>query len=272
MARSKTPTAKWPTASLMRSLARAGWSDVLLEDRACRAILRGLVDRYASDESGVAVATLWQIGDAAGYRSKFWISRALGKLEESGIITWERGGIVRGKHVPSHFTVIKTKLVELIYKARKLRPAREAAHYAREAERIQRQGYTWGANSLRKKKRRSDHGPQNGNHLSPIGGVNTTPPSRPTSHLDGIGLSEAEKTLIVRQVDAAEASAHASAEANRRNKGAGLTLMADAASSDGGPANSRAEWLRAQLEATSPGMGKAFDRARAKRRRPWSPR
>lgn len=258
------PNAHAPVPSLLRSLSRAGWAGVLREDRACRALLRALSDTVVRDDTGIGKATLWQIGQAAGYRSKSWISRKLAKLEDAGIITWSRGGIVAGKQVPSVFCIVKTALVALINAGRRDKGARELEHREREAERIHTYGYTWKKKKRKQQKPRSVHATQSENLLSPNGGVNTTPPVVEPSSGRFVASDPRNQALI----DAAAASAQITARRNLAERRAGSAPMVTA----GGDctAEDHAEWLRARLEAIKPGMGKEMDRARARRSRPWS--
>ncbi len=112
----KVPNASWPLASLMRSLARAGWGDLTDQQRGAQVVLRALAD-VLPDGSGNGKATAPQIADVSGY-SKRWVEQQLRQLEDLGLIVWVRGGIVGGRPRPSIFKIVKARLVELIMKAR----------------------------------------------------------------------------------------------------------------------------------------------------------
>lgn len=130
-----TLTAYRPTDSLMTSLARAGWGDLSGRSmQGIRSTLRGLVD-LLPHKSGMGLATAPQIADAAGL-SERWVRRCLGILEDAGVITWTRGGVVDGKPCPSYFRISKTLLVALVHGARPVLAAVEAARARQTAARL----------------------------------------------------------------------------------------------------------------------------------------
>jgi hypothetical protein len=89
--------------------------------------------------SGEGEATLFQIACASGYTERT-TRAALKDLEALGLIEWDRGGIYRGKPIPSFFRIVKKKLVALIRNARRELSARETAHYLARDVRLKQDG------------------------------------------------------------------------------------------------------------------------------------
>ncbi|WP_311777458.1 hypothetical protein [Trueperella abortisuis] len=172
---SKSPTAYWPTPSLIRSLSRAGWGELGGHSmKGVRATLRALVD-LLPDKSGMGKATAWQLAHAAGQSDK-WTRRCLGLLEDIGVITWHRGGIINGRPAPSYFQIIKTKLVELIHAARPASDTRRKAHQERTNQRIAT--LKPGVNIVHgKQKRRSKHVELGASLRPPYGGTSSSVPT-----------------------------------------------------------------------------------------------
>lgn len=122
-----TPTAAWPTPSLLTSLSRAGWGDLTGRSmQGVRSTLRGLAD-LLPHASGEGLATAQQIAETAGL-SERWVRRCLHLLEDAGVIRWVRGGVAAGTPLPSWFRIDKRALVELILRAR---PVADAARAVR---------------------------------------------------------------------------------------------------------------------------------------------
>lgn len=131
---SRQPTAAWPLKSLLRSLTVSGWGELAgAENRGARCVLSSLCDMLP-DGSGEGLATAWQIAASASYSQRH-TRRALHILEDLGIITWTRGGIVDGRPQPSFFRVCKKKLVELIQAAKHTLRERRNAHREETRER-----------------------------------------------------------------------------------------------------------------------------------------
>lgn len=124
---SRQPTAAWPLKSLLRSLTVSGWGVLAgAENRGARCVLSSLCDMLPNG-SGEGLATAWQIAASASYSQRH-TRRALHILEDLGIISWTRGGIVDGRPQPSFFRVCKKKLVELIQVAKHTLRERRNAH------------------------------------------------------------------------------------------------------------------------------------------------
>lgn len=120
-------TAHAPLSALLRSLERAGWGE--LHGRkfgGVRSVLRALTARLP-DKSGEGLVTVFQLQMAAGLGEK-WTRVCLHKLEDLGIIRWTRGGIISGKPHASWIRVQKTRLLELIKKARHISDKRTRAN------------------------------------------------------------------------------------------------------------------------------------------------
>ena len=153
---SAAPSAWAPTPALMTSLRRAGWG--VLRGRewgGVRSVLAGLVARlpYGSAQDRV---TVQQVADAAGISHR-WARECLRRLEELGVIEWQRGGVVDGTPRPSWMRIVKTRLVELIITAREML-ADMATERTREVrERIKHLRYTLGQRRGARR-RRSAHG------------------------------------------------------------------------------------------------------------------
>lgn len=178
-----TPTAFWPLPSLLRSLSRAGWGDLAgREYQGVRSTLTALANRLP-DKSAEGLATAEQISAAAGL-SERWVRRCLTVLEDLGLITWQRGGVIDGRPAPSFFQVVKTRLVALIGKARGSRAEAEAEHRATTAERIRKAGLTYTMRPRRRGKKksakssRSAHAELSASLSTPYGGM----PLRGNSH------------------------------------------------------------------------------------------
>lgn len=181
MSTSSTPTAWWPTPSLLRSLSRAGWGPLAgREYQGIRSTLTALANRLP-DKSGEGLSTAEQISAAAGL-SERWTRRCLNVLEDLGIITWQRGGVINGSPAPSFLTIVKSRLVELISQARGLRTTVETEHRAKTRQRIKDAGLNYTIRPGRKKKparsRGSAHAELSASLSTPIGGM----PPRGNSH------------------------------------------------------------------------------------------
>lgn len=110
-------TAHWPVPSLVTSLSRAGWGPLAgREGQGVRSTLRGLMD-LLPHRSGQGLVTAAQVAETAGL-SERWVRTCLHLLEDAGIITWSRGGVVEGRPTPSFIRIVKRALVELIHAAR----------------------------------------------------------------------------------------------------------------------------------------------------------
>lgn len=114
---------------LIKALKRAGWGNLAGADfRGVRVVYTALIEML-DGKTGQGKATVWQIGEQAGY-SEGWTRRCLQILEELELITWDRGGVVEGKAIPSWFRVSKRALLLLVAIARTQGTERLAEHQA----------------------------------------------------------------------------------------------------------------------------------------------
>jgi hypothetical protein len=119
------PGAGAPARTLVQMLARDGWGE--LHGRwggGVRATLIALSLELPAH--GAGLVTTPQVALAAG-QSDRWTTRCLHLLEDLGVITWTRGGVVAGVATPSGVRIIRQRLVELIEAARPLKAAAESA-------------------------------------------------------------------------------------------------------------------------------------------------
>ena len=176
-------TAGEPLPTLLRRWARAGWGDLRgREWQGVRSTLSALASRLP-DKSAAGLITVWDLSQAAGL-SERWTRRCLTLLEDIGIITWHRGGLIAGRPCPSYIRVIKKSIVALILEARGIHATREAQHNATTAERLRPwRGKTF--KSLRTSPRRSVHAELNASPHPPKGGShsNTPTPSKGITQL-----------------------------------------------------------------------------------------
>lgn len=130
----RTVSAAWPTDCLVRSLAVSGWG-ILAARRyqGVRATLRALVDELPHG-SGEGMVTAYKISRSTGHCDR-WTRECLKALEELGVISWTRGGIVNGRAQASFIRIIKKRLVALIRDAKEMEQAVRREYRARVAER-----------------------------------------------------------------------------------------------------------------------------------------
>lgn len=171
----KSPTAYWPTPSLIRSLSRAGWGTLGGHSmKGVRATLRALVD-LLPDKTGYGTATAWQLAHAAGQSDK-WTRGCLKVLEDMGVITWTRGGIIDGRPAPSFFQIVKSALVNLIKAARHASDTARKDHKKKTDERIATlKPHVTIFNG--KRFRRSNHAELSANLRPPYGGTSSNVPT-----------------------------------------------------------------------------------------------
>lgn len=171
-------TAGAPLGVLVKHLARAGWGDLAGADmRGVRAAVRALADVLpAGIASGRITAP--QLASTAGY-SERWMRSRLQLLEDAGVVTWTRGGVIAGRPVPSLIRVHKRVLLDLITTARRLRDAMLARRRA--AQRIRLEGIV---NTMRRKaipgKRAGQPHAEVSTALPPIGEVSRRSPAPST--------------------------------------------------------------------------------------------
>ena len=132
---SQTITAGAPLTVILRAVRRDGWGDLAgAHNRSLRGALAALAD-FLPGTTAAGDVTVWEVAQASAY-SERWTRVALGRLEDLGLVTWERGTIVEGRPTPSWIRVAKRVLVELQRAARRVRLDRDKAHSAARAARI----------------------------------------------------------------------------------------------------------------------------------------
>lgn len=113
---------RWSVYQLLDKLRRLGWGPLAGAPwKGARAVLAGLASRL-DYRSGTGTTTIEQVAAAAGYGLR-WTRQCLTDLEDMGLITWHRGGVVYGRPTPSVFRLNKTMLVDLIAAAEVTRSA-----------------------------------------------------------------------------------------------------------------------------------------------------
>lgn len=130
-------TAGTPLDVLTVRLQRADWGD--LGTPTLRGLAR-VLDALATTldpRTGAGKVTAQQLAGKTCYTER-WVRRCLGLLEELEIIEWQRGGIVRGKPVPSWIRVSKSVLVDLIHIARAQQSERRSEQAAETRRRVAR--------------------------------------------------------------------------------------------------------------------------------------
>lgn len=117
----RTLTANASVFAILDALRRAGWGVLRGPAFRChRAILDSLVAasrNQRSDYAGFFTITTNQLADRAGYTDRH-IRACLPDLEDLGVITWHRGGVMEGRPRPGHMRINKKTLVDLVRAAR----------------------------------------------------------------------------------------------------------------------------------------------------------
>jgi hypothetical protein len=168
-------TAGTSLGKLVNGLRRAGWGDLAGADtRGVRATLQALADLLPPNMASGRV-TAPQLAEVAGY-SERWTRSRLVLLEDAGVITWTRGGVVAGKPVPSLIRVHKTVLLELIKNARRLRDAMLARYRAAQRRRLEGVMNTFRRNKIPGKRAGQPHA-EVATGLPPYGEVSRRPPA-----------------------------------------------------------------------------------------------
>lgn len=257
------PTAHAPAPALVRSLANAGWGELGGHSmRGRRVVLDALVKGFLNDKSGSGRATEEQLAEASQYSVR-WVRACLNDLEDLGVISWTRGGYRRGRGIPSFFTIVKTRLVELITAARKTKEERVKARAAARDERIAKSGAApWATLKPKRGRDRSaclDSQPEVVTDLlTPDGGGNDLPQS------EEFQFQPDTPPDIVRRVN--EAATNAKDEAKRRKfYGVDRASMADASVS--GDSSGGARDALAQIAGLNPILAGKIERRRAARER-----
>lgn len=208
-------TAGAPTDSLVRALEKAGWGPLAGRDlRGVQTVLAALA-RALDPKSGTGKATVDQIGQRANY-SEGWTRRCLQILEELGLVTWERGGVVAGKPVPSWFRVSKKALLALVQLARRQQGQHEVDQRAAVRSRIA--AYRLSRTKPRHRKRRSVHPTLNQGLLS-----HEEVPRAATPPLEGPTASQKTMTDALAQMRAGLRQKRASRTAADRDSKAATT-------------------------------------------------
>lgn len=119
-----------PLLRIIDALERARWA-AEPHERGRRRVVAALA-AMVNDRTGHGVATVAQVADRAAYTPE-WTARMLAWAEELGEITWERGGVIAGRPVPSRFRVVKAALLGYLDAARlahaeRLAARRDATH------------------------------------------------------------------------------------------------------------------------------------------------
>lgn len=182
-----TLTAGAPLPVLMNALERAGWGDLAGADlRGVRVVLGALSRKAAPVTAIVDTITAEQLAAAAGY-SIGWTRTRLHWLEDLGILTWTRGGVVDGRPTPSRMRLDKRALLGLVAIARDLRDVALAA--LREQTRARIAGLRALDIRSRTHKRRSVHVTLTGT-LPPYGEDPDPSPVASTPHRHPISVAE----------------------------------------------------------------------------------
>lgn len=117
----RTLTANASVFAILDALRRAGWGVLRGPAFRChRAILDSLVAasrNQRSDYAGFFTITTNQLADRAGYTDRH-VRACLPDLEDLGVITWHRGGVMEGRPRPGHMRINKKTLVDLVRAAR----------------------------------------------------------------------------------------------------------------------------------------------------------
>lgn len=257
------PTAHAPAPALVRSLANAGWGELGGHSmRGRRVVLDALVKGFLNDKSGSGRATEEQLAEASQYSVR-WVRACLNDLEDLGVISWTRGGYRRGRGIPSFFTIVKTKLVELIRSARKTKEERVKARAAARDERIAKSGAApWATLKPKRGRDRSaclDSQPEVVTDLlTPDGGGNDLPQS---------GKFQFQPDTHPKDVLAIQSAATNAQDEGKRQRfyGVGSSPMAGASAS--GERSAGASLVLAQIAKTNPVMAGKIARHRAARER-----
>lgn len=127
--------ASWETPDLLGAYARAGGGGFDQSEVGAERVLRALVDLLPHG-SAAGKATAAQVADAAGMSVR-WARHCLHLLEDMGLITWRRGGVIDGKPQAGWITIIKANLARLIRRSRDRASRRRAARAEATRERLQ---------------------------------------------------------------------------------------------------------------------------------------
>lgn len=116
------PSPSMDVLSLVHSLGRAEWGPLAGEEmRGARIVLDALASIMWDQHHGrsaTTVATARQIADRAAY-SERWTRISLHRLEDAGIVQWQRGGVIDGNPQPGRFRIVKSILCDWIEAARR---------------------------------------------------------------------------------------------------------------------------------------------------------
>ena len=150
------PSPSQDVLQLVHALGRAEWGPLTgAEFRGTRTVLETLAQIMHFERKGrraSTTATARQISERSGY-SERWTRVCLQRLEDSGLLQWERGGVIEGAPKPSRFRIVKTVLCDWIAAARTLHDERMHRYIEETRRRLRLLVYK----TIRPNLRRSDH-------------------------------------------------------------------------------------------------------------------
>ena len=116
------PSPSMDVLSLVHALGRAEWGPLAGEEmRGARLVLDALASimwNQRHGRSATTVATAKQIADRAAYSVR-WTRISLHRLEDAGLVQWQRGGVIDGNPQPGRFRIVKAVLCDWIEAARR---------------------------------------------------------------------------------------------------------------------------------------------------------
>lgn len=140
--------------------------------------------------AATATVTAKQIADRAAY-SQRWTRTSLHRLEDAGIVVWERGGVIDGSPQPGYFTIVKSILCDWIAAARTAHDEAMRRYIEETRKRLRALIYK----TIRPRLRRSDHAEATSN-LPPYRGRKgaegaplRSTPHLPTSHKETLPMA-----------------------------------------------------------------------------------
>lgn len=177
------PSPSQDVLQLVHALGRAEWGPLAsAEFRGARVVLEALASIMWSQRRGrsaTVIVTAKQIADRAAYSPR-WTRTSLHRLEDAGIVVWERGGVIDGSPQPGHFKIVKSVLCDWIAAARTAHDEAMRRYIEETRKRLRALIYR----TIRPRLRRSDHAEATSN-LPPYRGRKGAggAPLRSTPHL-----------------------------------------------------------------------------------------